>query len=64
MDKKQLMDAFFANEKPDRVPVGFWHHFVSFHDHYGYEDPAVFNAVVTGQKKFIDEVDPDFLKIM
>ncbi|MBR0368800.1 MAG: uroporphyrinogen decarboxylase [Clostridia bacterium] len=64
MDKKQLMDAFFANEKPDRVPVGFWHHFVSFHDHYGYEDPAVYNAVVTGQKKFIDEVDPDFLKIM
>ena len=64
MDKKQLMDAFFANEKPARVPVGFWHHFVSFHDHYGYQDPAVYNAVVNGQKKFIDEVDPDFLKIM
>ena len=64
MDKKQLMDAFFANERPARVPVGFWHHFVSFHDHYGYEDPAVYDAVVTGQKRFIDEVDPDFLKIM
>ena len=64
MDKKQLFDAFLANEKPAWAPVGFWHHFVSFHDHYGYQDPAVYNAVVTGQKKFIDEVQPDFLKIM
>ena len=64
MDKKQLMDAFFSNEKPAYAPVGFWHHFVSFHDHYGYQDPKVYDAVVTGQKKFIDDVDPDFLKIM
>ena len=64
MDRKQLMDAFFANERPAYAPVGFWHHFVSFHDHYGYRDPAVYDAVLTGQKKFIDEVQPDFLKIM
>lgn len=64
MDKKQLFDAFLANETGVRAPVGFWHHFVSFHDHYGYQDPAVYNTVVTGQKKFIDEVRPDFLKIM
>ena len=64
MDRKQLMDAFLANEKSAYAPVGFWNHFVSFHDHYGYEDPAVYNAVVTGQKRFIDEVQPDFLKIM
>lgn len=64
MDRKELLDAFMNNEKADRAPVGLWHHFVSFHDHYGYQDPAVYNAVVTGQKKFIDEVDPDFLKIM
>ena len=64
MDKKELMDAFMANGQPLRTPVGFWHHFVSFHDHYGYRDPAVYNAVVSGQKRFIDETDPDFLKIM
>lgn len=64
MDKKQLMDAFFSNEKSVRVPTGFWHHFVSFHDHYGYEDPTIYNTVVNGQKKYIDEVKPDFLKIM
>jgi len=64
MDRKELFDAFLANEKASRVPVGFWHHFVSFHDHYGYQDPKVFDTVVTGQKRFIDEVKPDFLKIM
>lgn len=64
MDRKELFDAFLANDNAGRVPVGFWHHFVSFHDHYGYQDPKVFDTVVSGQKKFIDEVKPDFLKIM
>ena len=64
MDKRELMEAFLANEPVDHAPVGFWHHFVSFHDHYGYKEPAIYNAVVNGQKKFLDEVDPDFVKIM
>ena len=64
MNKRERFEAFLNNQPVDRVPVGFWHHFVSFHDHYGYKEPEIYNAVVTGQKKFIDEVDPDFLKIM
>lgn len=64
MSKKERMDHFMANEPVDRVPVGFWHHFVSFHNHYLWSDPEIYNTVVTGQKKYIDEVDPDFVKIM
>lgn len=64
LDNRERMEAFLNNEAADRVPVGFWHHFVSFHDHFGYEDPAIYNAVVTGQKRYIDQVQPDFLKIM
>lgn len=64
MDRRELLDAFIANDASARPPVGFWHHFVSFHDHYGYEDPRVYDAVVTGQKRFIDQVQPDFLKVM
>ncbi len=64
MDKRERMLAFIGNEKVDRVPVGFWHHFVSFHDHFGYKDPAILKTVVDGQKRYIDEVNPDFLKIM
>ena len=64
MDKKELFDAFLNNQAACTAPVGFWHHFVSFHDHYGYQDPAIYNKVLTGQKQFIDDVKPDFLKIM
>ena len=64
MNKRERFEAFLNNQPVDRVPVGFWHHFVSFHDHYGYKEPEIYNTVVTGQKKYIDEVDPDFLKIM
>lgn len=59
------MKTFLENGTPERVPVGFWGHFVSFHDHYNaLTDPAVFEAVKSGQKAFYDKVDPDFVKIM
>ena len=64
MDKRELMDAFLNNEPVDRVPVAFWHHYVSFHDHFGYREPAIYDAVVSGQKRYLDNVDPDFVKIM
>ena len=35
MNKRERFEAFLNNQPVDRVPVGFWHHFVSFHDHYG-----------------------------
>jgi uroporphyrinogen decarboxylase len=64
MTKRERMEHFFKNEEVDRVPVGFWHHFVSFHDHYSGMDDIIFNQVVASQKKYIDDVDPDFVKIM
>jgi uroporphyrinogen decarboxylase len=64
MNKKERMQHFLANEEVDRVPVGFWHHFVSFHNHYLGSDENIYKQVVAGQEKFIDEVDPDFVKIM
>lgn len=26
-NKRELIQAVFHNEKADRIPVGFWHHF-------------------------------------
>lgn len=63
-DRKKVIDAFLNNEKESRVPVAFWHHFVSFHNHYSGADEGVYQTVVTEQKKFVDEVKPDLLKIM
>ncbi len=64
MNKKEIMQAFLNNEAGERVPVGFWHHFVSFHNHYHADVPEVYEAILSGQKKYIDVVQPDFLKIM
>lgn len=65
MEKKRIVEEFLQNKKPERVPSAFWYHFVSFHDHYNaLEDPSVFQAVSDGQKKFVDEVQPDLVKIM
>lgn len=64
MDRRQVIDAFLDNKTPERIPTAFWYHFVSFHDHYNYHDCEVYNTVVTKQKQYIDEVKPDFVKIM
>lgn len=63
-DRKKIIDAFLNNEEPDRVPSAFWHHFVSFHDHYSWDVPEVYRKIVNDQKKYIDEVNPDLIKIM
>lgn len=64
MNKKERIDRFFANKEVDRVPVGLWHHFVSFHNHYSGMDEDIYKKIIDGQKKYIDDTDPDFVKIM
>ncbi len=64
MNRRQIIDAFLDNKTPERIPTAFWYHFVSFHDHYNYDDSEVYNTVITKQKQYIDEVKPDFIKIM
>ncbi|ETP73136.1 hypothetical protein UYO_0815 [Lachnospiraceae bacterium JC7] len=63
-DRKKLIDALMNNEVPERVPSAFWHHFVSFHDHYNGSDPKIYDTVLSGQKKYINELKPDLIKIM
>ncbi len=63
-DRKKLIDALMNNDVPERVPSAFWHHFVSFHDHYNGSDPNIYNTVLSEQKKYINELKPDLIKIM
>lgn len=63
--KKQLVLAAFNNEPVDRVPVGFWNHFLGDPEHTeGLGHPEVAAANIRGLKKFYDEFKPDFVKIM
>ena len=63
-DRKKVVEAFLNNEEADRVVSAFWHHFVSFHNHYNGDVKEIYDEILTKQKKYIDEVKPDLLKIM
>jgi len=64
-DRKKVVQDFIENKTPSRVPTGFWHHFVSFHNHHmGLKDTQVRKDVIQGQKDYIDQTQPDFVKIM
>lgn len=64
-NKRELMEKVFNNQRAERVPIGFWYHYVSPKDHFrALEDKNVLNAVIEGHKKMYQEMQPDFVKIM
>lgn len=64
-NKRELMRKVFNNEKAERVPVGFWYHYVPPMDHFrSLEDKDVLDAVIKGHKDMYKEMQPDFVKMM
>lgn len=61
-NKRELVLAAFDNKKTDRVPVGFWFHFAAD----AFYDPSeeTVKRNIAGHQKYVDEFDPDFLKLM
>jgi uroporphyrinogen decarboxylase len=64
MNKRELVAKAFKNEKSGRVPVGFWFHYARDELEDGFKNPALFDNNVEGHKKFYNEFQPDFVKIM
>ncbi|MDR1363415.1 MAG: uroporphyrinogen decarboxylase [Spirochaetaceae bacterium] len=64
MNKRDMVLQVFNNERPERTPVGFWFHFIEDPEADGFKNPALFQQNIAGHKKFFDEFDPDFVKIM
>ena len=62
MSKKQLVFDTFDNKKTERVPVGFWFHFAP--DDLFLNSPEIIDRNISGHQKFIDEFQPDFIKLM
>lgn len=63
--KRELVLKAFHNEETERIPVGFWHHFLTGEDfNGGLEDPSLYEKNIAGHRKFKEEFDPDFVKIM
>ncbi|MFC3932859.1 uroporphyrinogen decarboxylase family protein [Streptococcus dentapri] len=63
--KKEWVLKAFEGKPVDRVPVGFWYHFLSEEElGQGLDNPALFHKNLEGHQKFIQNVQPDFIKIM
>jgi uroporphyrinogen decarboxylase len=62
--KRDLVAEAFNNGRPERVPVGFWFHFVKDPEKDCFRKPSVFSANLAGHGKFCMEFQPDFVKIM
>ncbi|MDR1108858.1 MAG: uroporphyrinogen decarboxylase [Spirochaetaceae bacterium] len=64
MSKKELVLRALNNETPERVPVGFWLHYLKDELEDLFKNPGLLDINLAGHKKFYNEVKPDFLKIM
>ncbi|MBP2622183.1 uroporphyrinogen decarboxylase [Streptococcus panodentis] len=65
LTKKELVLKAFRGEKVDRVPVGFWFHFVTLEEKMqGLDNPVIFNKSVQGHAAYVNAIRPDFVKIM
>jgi uroporphyrinogen decarboxylase len=65
MTNKERLFRAFNHEPVDRIPVGFWFHFLSGDDLFkGLDNPALIEKNYAGHKQFIETFHPDFVKIM
>ena len=63
--KRELVLAAFDNKPVDRIPVGFWYHFLKDPEHtQGLGHPEVTAENIAGLKAFYEGFQPDFVKIM
>lgn len=63
--KRELVLKTFHKEKTDRIPVGFWHHFLEGDEfNAALERPELVQKNLEGHRKFKEDFDPDFVKIM
>jgi uroporphyrinogen decarboxylase len=65
MTNKERLFKAFNQEAVDRIPVGFWFHFLTGYDIFrALEDPELIEKNYAGHKRFIEAFHPDFVKIM
>lgn len=63
--KKELVLAAMDNKPVERVPSGFWFHFLPDEIHANaFAQPELTDAVLAGETRYIDGAKPDFVKIM
>lgn len=65
VSKKELVLSAMDRKEVERVPAGFWFHFLDDEIHANaYDDPSLEKKVLDGELRYIEESQPDFVKIM
>ena len=65
MNKRDLLTRAMNNQEVDRVPCGFWHHFILGKDQFiGLQEPEVLERAYQGHLDYYRLVQPDMMKIM
>jgi len=65
MSKKELVLRAIRSEAVERIPVGFWLHYVTQEEkELGLDNPAVLEKSIKGHQHYVEEISPDFVKIM
>lgn len=65
MTKRELVSSVLHGEKAERIPVGFWHHYLEYKDcNRALQDPRLFEKTVRGHQEEKKVFEPDFVKLM
>jgi uroporphyrinogen decarboxylase len=64
MDRKERVLRTFHNEPSDKLLVAFWHHYLEDELVDGLHNPRYIDENLAGARKFKEEFDPDFVKVM
>ncbi len=64
MNRKELVLKTFHNEPTGKLLCGFWHHFLEDELVDGLHNPEYVEQNLAGAKKFKEEFNPDFVKVM
>lgn len=63
--KKELVQAALNNEQVERVPVGFWFHYLAQPEQAdALANAAIAAANIAGHRAFYEKFQPDFVKLM
>lgn len=65
MNKKEWVKKAFDNEEVEKIPMGFWFHFLPHEEMADtFQNPEFFQQSIEGHRRYIQEFSPDFVKIM
>ncbi len=65
MSNKQFVINAFNNREVERVPVGFWFHFVEGEEfNQGLQREEIIQKNIDGHRGFYEKFKPDFIKLM